>query len=96
MRHSDGEILSHALLSNSYVKDRTLRNNSTFLGEILSSHGWYDLMEMRTFLKRHFLVGWIHDFATDERRRNDRMSGARLQVISSIYSRGRLVPTLHR
>lgn len=86
---------THTLLSDVYLKDRTLRNNSTSPGEILSSHRWSVSREMETSLKSHFLLGCIHDFATNEQLRSDWTSEARLQMTSCINSGGRLIPTLH-
>jgi len=87
---------THTLLSDVYLKDRTLRSSSTSPGEILSSHRWCVSPETETSLKIHFLLGCAHDFATNEQLRSDWTSEARLQMTSYINSGGRFILTLHR
>jgi len=68
--------------------ERTCCNNLTFVGEMHFSHIQnFASGTTLTVSKRRLLLGYIHDFATNEQLRSD--SGGTRTIISSISSCGR-------
>ena len=78
-----------SLLWTRYVRSRTWRSSSVFVGGILLIHDWYVLGKIWTRRKRRLWQRSTHCFATSEQLRKDSSSsGDRWSRISSISSAG--------